>query len=449
MALTKVKSGLVDASFTSTLPSKEDIIVTNLRMMLNTAVSSGALMQGYQWELGSDEWATGSSNYSLTSSAPNYYYGPGPIKSAYSYTGSDQTFVVPAGVTSLNVKLWGAGGGSSIQTSGSGNADYGGGGGFVSGTLAVTPGETLTFVVGQAGAANAGTRYGGGGAAGSNGGGSGGGRSAIRRGTADIVTAGAGGGAGNSGNAALSGGVGGGLTGGDGYSQYSTAYTGKGGTQSAGGAAGTGSGGNAYAGSQYAGGAGDTSGSATSSGTSGGGGGGYYGGGGSYGGGGGGGSSYVANLTGTVVNTQAPNQTAAGTGDADYVSGIGNGQMGGDLTGGNGRIVISYVSSTMTLQSPTVSATSAPSAMVAYFLWKDDSGSAVIGTDLIVELSRDNGATWTTATLTVVSSYDGNYSIIKARADVSTQPSGTQMKARIKAMNAKAQRVAAVALYKE
>ncbi|MBV9849879.1 MAG: hypothetical protein JO250_09425, partial [Armatimonadetes bacterium] len=60
----------------------------------------------------------------------------------FSFTGTDQFFTVPLGVTSLAVALWGAGGGGdpgvySVPASG-------GGGAFVSGDLAVTPGKMLT-----------------------------------------------------------------------------------------------------------------------------------------------------------------------------------------------------------------------------------------------------------------------------------------------------------------
>ena len=217
--------------------------------------------------------------------------------SNYSYTGSTESFIVPTGITSLNVSLTGAGGGG-----GNGNAQTGGTGGFVSGKLSVTPGETLTVIVGKGGILNSSagsSTFGGGGGAGAVFGnvgyaGSGGGRTAIQRSGADIVTAGGGGGGGQGGGGgAGQGGAGGGLTGGR---VISSGYGGYGGTQSAGGAGG---GGTAEAGVLAQGGRGDT-GSYT-----GGGGGGYYGGGGATNTmGGGGGSSYVANLTGTVVNTQ-------------------------------------------------------------------------------------------------------------------------------------------------
>lgn len=118
----------------------------------------------------------------------------------FSYTGADQTFIVPATVTSMTVTLNGAGG----ETAGSGTTPgEGGAGGFVSGTLSVSPGEALTIVVGGK------SGYGGGGAAGAEGAGSGGGRTAILRRGVDIVTAGGGGGGGQK----TQGGLGGGRTG--------------------------------------------------------------------------------------------------------------------------------------------------------------------------------------------------------------------------------------------
>jgi len=104
----------------------------------------------------------------------------------------------------------------------------------------------------------------------------------------------------------------------------------------------------------------------------------------------------------------------------------------------------------MTLIPPAATSVSAaPAYMDAYCLWKDDSGSAVLGTDLTIELSRDGGTTYTDCTVTNLASYDGAYSIIKGRADVSAQPSGTSMLCRIKTLNTKAQRIAAPALYAE
>lgn len=68
-------------------------------------------------------------------------------KRTFSYTGSGQTFTIPEGVTSVDVKVWGAGGGGSDYS----NSYQGGSGGFASGTLSVAPGENLVVIVGGGG----------------------------------------------------------------------------------------------------------------------------------------------------------------------------------------------------------------------------------------------------------------------------------------------------------
>ena len=66
-----------------------------------------------------------------------------PTSVSFACTGAPSDFVVPAGVTTLQVELRGAQGGA-------GSAD-GGNGGLTSATIAVTPGETLQVNVGCAG----------------------------------------------------------------------------------------------------------------------------------------------------------------------------------------------------------------------------------------------------------------------------------------------------------
>ncbi|WP_395141228.1 glycine-rich protein [Armatimonas sp.] len=260
------------------------------------------------------------------------------IKQAFTYTGADQDFVVPTGVTSLTVKLWGAGGGQN-----------GGSGAFVSGTLAVTPGETLKMVVGNGGQFKLnGTTFAafGGGGKGKGdtvwAGGGGGGYTSIRRPATfdNVVIAGSGGG-----GQFYGGGGGGVATGLTGSSGSGSSGGGLGGTQSAGGAAGGGS----FSGTSGSGLVGGDGGP-----VSGGGGSGFYGGAGggknSDNGGGGGGSSRTSNLTGV---TSAPGLTQSssadvssprlpgGAVDSDYVAGVGVGGANNQV-GGNGRIVISY-----------------------------------------------------------------------------------------------------------
>ena len=271
---------------------------------------------------------------------------------SFQYTGSLQTFAVPATTTSINVYMWGAGGGG-------GSLSYGGAGAFLTGRLAVTPGETLRIVVGQGGRgisqanANSGTisAYGGGGNVLTNGNGNsygnggGGGRSAIQRSTTDIVTVGAGGGTGLSsgpGYTNYSGGAGSyNGTGGDAGIPASGFY-GKGGSTTAGGAPG---GTNAStAGSLNQGGSGDAWG--------GGGGSGHYGGGGgsdngNFGsGGGGGGSSLTTNLTGVGGANSTNGYSAPGATSPYYLTGVAVGAYTGNVSvatnGGNGLVVLTY-----------------------------------------------------------------------------------------------------------
>lgn len=73
---------------------------------------------------------------------------------SFATTGAVETYTVPEGVTTLTVKLWGAGGGTS-------GAEGSGSGGFSGGTLAVTPGEVLSITVGGPGLAPSDLEHGG------------------------------------------------------------------------------------------------------------------------------------------------------------------------------------------------------------------------------------------------------------------------------------------------
>ncbi len=65
---------------------------------------------------------------------------------------SDGTFVVPAGVTSVTIEAWGAGGGGSDRSgNGSDGGNGGAGGGFLGGVLTVSPGDNISIVIGLGG----------------------------------------------------------------------------------------------------------------------------------------------------------------------------------------------------------------------------------------------------------------------------------------------------------
>ena len=68
----------------------------------------------------------------------------------YTYSGAYQQWVVPAGVSSLDVKMWGAGGGGQVYGFGY-SQQSGGSGGYTSGTITVTPSNILAIVVGGGG----------------------------------------------------------------------------------------------------------------------------------------------------------------------------------------------------------------------------------------------------------------------------------------------------------
>ena len=234
----------------------------------------------------------------------------------FSYTGSAQSWTVPAGVSSITVDMAGGAGGAGYD------GGAGGDGGRVEGVLAVSPGEVLTIAVGGAG--EAGTNdswttsayYGGGEGAGGNsqyavsGGGGGGGASFVEDAASSALLAvAAGGGGGGGGSAGTAGGIGGGTTGADATSSGGCGG-GTGGTQSGGGigqCAGTN-------GSSLAGGSGsNTVDNEMHYSAGGGGGAGYYGGGGggsddnSGGTGGGGGSSLVPAGGVTVAGYESGN----------------------------------------------------------------------------------------------------------------------------------------------
>lgn len=297
----------------------------------------------------------------------------------FDYTGAEQTFVVPVGVTSLTVDASGA------------MADVAKGGRAL-GTLAVSAGETLRIYVGGSpsgltggynGGANGGVAF-----AGTTAASGGGGASDVRQGGSAlsnrVAVGGGGGGTGGSigGNVAGAGGAGGGTTGsagGVGSGVGTQGNGGAGGTGAAGGAGGTGTTGvDGSAGSSGNGGAGGGN-AGASDGAGGGGGGGYYGGGGGEGGdndgdsgsggGGAGGSTYTGGLT-SITNT------------ANYRS-------------GNGQVIISGYTSASAVHAAVVT-TGASRLVVGTFASKAafTSVTAPGGTTERVDVSSANSSVY-------------------------------------------------------
>ena len=236
--------------------------------------------------------------------------GPAAGYTAFSYTGSVQTYTVPSGTNYISIDMAGAAGGDAYSS----YYSPGGCGGRVRATLAVTPGQVYYIFNGGKGAdgtTSSTARTGGFNGGGNTGSyaysGSGGGATDIRfGGTAlsnRIIVAGGGGGAGYNCTNGNKGGGGGGLTGETGWTCNNQAYSGMcynptGGTQTAAGVNGTCAGGSA---SSNVGGTGST--------YAGGGGGGYFGGGGGYYAGGAGGSSWstTSGIVTGALHTQGYN----------------------------------------------------------------------------------------------------------------------------------------------
>ena len=311
------------------------------------------------WIKKSGAWKQVTSAYVKTPAKTVTTYSPAIVPSGALYstdTGSrtfttTSTWTVPPGVTSISATLKGAGGGSDASRSWSG-----GGGGLVSFSgLAVTPGSTISIIVGTKGSL---------GSLSARASGGGGGYSAVSTPSTLVAVAGGGGGGGGAGGGGPYGTVGGagggngvGAPGGTGGSSYN-GNPGQGGTQSAGGLGGANINrghGSGTAGSTLQGGAGgnDTGGvggggagglpgggnggSAYVDGSGGGGGGGYFGGGGAssdiWGSGGGGGSGYL--------NTAVVTQTASTQG-------------GGSASDTDGSITITYEQTTYTTSPTTI-----------------------------------------------------------------------------------------------
>lgn len=295
--------------------------------------------------------------------------------------------VWPVSLPTVQIKVWGAGGG--YGNFGTTSGENGGPGGYAEATFKVISGTTLTIFVGQGGGnSNIGGALNGGRGSpyGGTDAGKGGGFTGVFVGsyawanlnsiasTNALIIAGSGGG-GCYFQGGAGGGYGGGTTGGNGMNRVSDGTgsaggNGSGGTATGGGTAGTGNEGSGTAGSLYTGGAADLT---TNGGPGGGGGAGWYGGGGAGGtdssnaGGGGGGSGMIASVTSgtslpsgiSLLNTsQFITQTGTATtapnnSDVDYVAGKGTGGTSNPNTNGGEGYIVVYINGVKTTYSYT------------------------------------------------------------------------------------------------
>ena len=372
--------------------------------------------------------------------------------------GTFGTFTVPACISSVNVSVWGSGGGASARTS---DERDGGGGGYAEGTLAVTAGQTLYVSAGEGGGyqsdntveeafLNGGFSQGSGGPA-TYGAGGGGGLSGVFG--ADLVplsgpqysapqayvVSGSGGASSND----RRGGAGGGLTGGAaGPLSDSPTFTTCGSATAGGGGGDQEQGGqgldapSANPGTLFAGG---EAASPIARYSSGGGGAGFYGG----GGGarttspatdmaGGGGSSYHGHPQITSGSTEAGDQfSGGGTAISCYQSGTNEGVQG--ASGEDGFVLIkatATASATTTFIASEAFAASSVPTISRIVIFEENVDTPTLNTDIIASISRDGGSNFTTATLSDSGYVTGSSGqrILTGQATISGQPSGQSMR---------------------
>ncbi|MDP6771187.1 MAG: hypothetical protein QF704_10870, partial [Anaerolineales bacterium] len=141
--------------------------------------------------------------------------------------------------------------------------------------------------------------------------------------------------------------------------------------------------------------------------------------------------------------------------------GLGGGGGGGRDSaiggaGGSGIVVIRYNASTgfssyndMTLVSNSTTADSTPTTGDIVMTYTDGAGTATVNTDLKAWISRDNGSTYTQATLSSEGTTGGHTILTAHNVDISSQPSGTSMRYKITTHNqseSKETRIQAVSL---
>ncbi|WP_343615186.1 T9SS sorting signal type C domain-containing protein [Flavobacterium sp.] len=76
-------------------------------------------------------------------------------------SGSNKTWTVPLGVTTITVEIWGGGGAGGASVTNNRGGGGGGGGGYSSKTISVIPGQTITYTVGSGGSPTSGNGNGG------------------------------------------------------------------------------------------------------------------------------------------------------------------------------------------------------------------------------------------------------------------------------------------------
>jgi len=161
-----------------------NISLLGFKMAVNEGLTVFNLVDGvvdeFHDESGTDEAEGSNDTYCATSDFYQNVSSPVPYSAGFSMTavteadtstagtnpsvgvGTFGSYTVPSGLTSANLFVWGTGGGGGGHSGGNDpnypyNPTMGGGGGFASGTFAVTSGQTLYVSAGEGGTMEAGT----------------------------------------------------------------------------------------------------------------------------------------------------------------------------------------------------------------------------------------------------------------------------------------------------
>lgn len=99
----------------------------------------------------------------------------------------------------------------------------------------------------------------------------------------------------------------------------------------------------------------------------------------------------------------------------------------------------------MTIISAAQTADTAPN-QAKIIIFEEDVDAITLNTDLKAYASRDNGSTWTQATLTNAQTYETGKNILIGTATISGQPAGTSMRYKIETLNQKNLKINGAAL---
>ena len=111
----------------------------------------------------------------------------------------------------------------------------------------------------------------------------------------------------------------------------------------------------------------------------------------------------------------------------------------------NFKVIAAETTDNMTLVSEKFTA-DAESDDGRIVIFEEDVDAITLNTDIKAYVSRDDGTTWTQITLTDEGNYSGSKRILTGEADISAQPSGTDMVYKIESLNTKDLKIHGTAL---